>query len=275
MLALQEAYVAKVVRELNALDNVLYEISNEAGFESHPWQEHLTRFIRRLEASLPKQHPIGQTGGMQTANRLLHESSADYLAPARWDHECHADGYITGQYTFGNGPHEKADRPLFLDTDHLWGIGGDEIWAWKSFCRGYNVLYMDRWNDQPSAFFQHATWPTLANTNLRREMGVIRQFSRRIDLTTSQPADHLASSGYCLAVAGVPRIIFNPHGGGISVDLATVDWTVTWHDPIAGITLLPEKRTVPQPGSWTFSPPFDGPSVLQLDPALDPIGGTF
>ena len=30
-----------------------------------------------------------------------------------------------------------------LDTDHIWGCGGNAAWVWKSFLRGHNPLFMD------------------------------------------------------------------------------------------------------------------------------------
>ena len=45
VLALQEAYVRKVIDTVNDLDNVLYEICNEAGAYSTEWQYHLIRYL--------------------------------------------------------------------------------------------------------------------------------------------------------------------------------------------------------------------------------------
>jgi hypothetical protein len=103
VMAIQESYVRQVVETLNDCDNVLYEISNEAGGVSHPWQEHLIAFIREVEAALPAQHLIGQTGGMQTLNRLTYASAADYVAP-----EANADdGGGRGQHAAG----VQGERP--------------------------------------------------------------------------------------------------------------------------------------------------------------------
>ena len=57
--ALQETYVRKVIDTVNDLDNVLYEIANEAAPSSTSWQSHMIDFIRSYEATKPKQHPIG------------------------------------------------------------------------------------------------------------------------------------------------------------------------------------------------------------------------
>ena len=50
---LQETYVRHVIDTVNDLDNVLYEISNEAGTYSLEWQYHLLRFIKEYQQSKP------------------------------------------------------------------------------------------------------------------------------------------------------------------------------------------------------------------------------
>ena len=51
--AKQEEYVRKVIDSVNDLDNVLYEIANEAGAYSTPWQYHMIDFIHRYETTSP------------------------------------------------------------------------------------------------------------------------------------------------------------------------------------------------------------------------------
>jgi len=262
-LAIQKAYVEKVVRILNEFDNVLYEISNEPGPFSHDWQEHLTGFIRQVESTLPKKHPIGQTGGMRCSSEKLHASCADYLATEYWPIDRNLSGYKTAHYTWGSAPDDKADRPIFLDTDHLWGIGGDALWAWKSFTRGYNILYMDRWDDQPSGFYHHRDWEGKASQAVRRELGVMLEFSQRIDLTRSAPANHLASTHDCLAVPG-KQYVAVATGGAISLELPAGQWLLTWHNINTGQSHNPEPKKTPGPGTHEFLPPSADPHALLL-----------
>ena len=82
VLSFQEAYVRKVIDTVNDLDNVLYEICNEANASSTPWQYHFIDWIHHEEARRPKQHPVGITfmypGG---TNQLLIDSPADWISP--------------------------------------------------------------------------------------------------------------------------------------------------------------------------------------------------
>jgi hypothetical protein len=234
--AVQEAYVRRVVETVNRFDNVLYEISNEAGAGSHAWQEHFIDFVRRCEAGLARQHPVGVTGGLGTVNEWLYGTSAEWVSAEGWASEGEIDGYREGEYTWGSAPHDRADKVVLLDTDHLWGIGGDEVWAWKSFCRGYNVLYMDRCDDFPSAFYEHEWWPEKFNPVLRREMGHLLRYAERMDLNAATPHNDLCSTGYCLANPGREYLCYRPAGGEFTVRLEPGDYTCEWHDPGTGET---------------------------------------
>src|SRR6185369_9951578 len=57
-LALQEAYVHKVIDTVNDLNNVLYEICNESHGGSISWQNHMIDYVHAYEATKPKQHPV-------------------------------------------------------------------------------------------------------------------------------------------------------------------------------------------------------------------------
>ncbi len=263
VIAAQDAYVRKVVETVNDLDNVLYEICNEAGRHSHDWQDHFIAFIRRCEAELPKQHPVGTTGGMGTLNERHFASDADWVSPEGWVPEGQKSGYREGTYTWGEAPHERGDKVVLLDTDHLWGIGGDEVWAWKSFCRGYNVLYMDRCDDFPAAFYEHEWWPERFNPFLRREMGRIRGFAQRMDLNAALPRNDLCSTGYCLADPGREYLVYQPGSGGFTVALEPGSYQYEWHNPSTGEP-AGEGELSAEAGPRRFAPPFEGDAVLYL-----------
>ena len=132
--ALQEAYVRKVIDTVQDLDNVLYEIANESDFSTTSWQYHLIRFIKKVESAKLKQHPVGMTSigyGVDDLDRLLN-SPADWISPNpdRFDYKT-------------NPPASDATKVILLDTDHLWGVGGDSAWVWKSCTRGLNPIFMD------------------------------------------------------------------------------------------------------------------------------------
>jgi len=137
---IQQLYVRKVIDTVNGFDNVLYEISNENHPPSTQWQYHMIRFIKEYEKTKPYQHPVGMTfqyrGG---TNQALFDSPADWISP-------NPDG------GYRDDPPATDGRKVILsDTDHLWGLGGSQAWVWKSFTRGYNVLFMDPSTAESSA----------------------------------------------------------------------------------------------------------------------------
>ena len=130
--AAQENYVKKAIDTLNDLDNVFWEISNESWARSVDWQYHMIKFIKAYEATKPKQHLVWMTGYV-VPNTSLFEGPADCISPCRKD----------GTNYRGDPPATKGDKIIILDTDHIWGLGGDRKWVWKSFARGYHPIFMD------------------------------------------------------------------------------------------------------------------------------------
>ena len=65
LVARQDDYVRKIVREVNDFDNVILEICDEPALftsftEAAPWVSHFIDVIKSTESALPKQHLIGQ-----------------------------------------------------------------------------------------------------------------------------------------------------------------------------------------------------------------------
>lgn len=128
---LQAAYIRKVVDTVNDLDNVLCEVINEGGEKDWDWW--VVKTIGDHEQTKPKQHPIGITGhGAERLDSIL-ASPADWVSPGR------VDGYAEEPPAW-DAKHKKVS---LLDTDHIWGVGGNATWVWKSFVRGHNPLFMD------------------------------------------------------------------------------------------------------------------------------------
>ncbi len=244
VLALQEAYVRKVVDTVTGLDNVLYEICNEAHGGSTDWQYHLIRFIRQYESGKPKQHPIGMTfqykGG---TNAILNESPADWISPNPGDER---ESYRT------NPCSSCSPKVVVSDTDHLWGhTGGDNIWAWKSFTRGLNLLLMEELLPSP-------TWQDSART----AMGQVRRMAERVNLAAMKPEDRLSATGYCLAERGRQYLVFQHDKGEFTLDLKDAEGRLQaeWLDVNAGKAI--PARPVEGGVVRTFTTPFPGPAVL-------------
>jgi len=246
--AVQEAYVRKVIDTVGDLDNVLYEISNENHPQSTEWQYHMIRFIKRVEKSKPKQHPVGMTfqykGG---SNKTLFDSPADWVSPNP------AGGYRD------NPPDMKGKKVVLADTDHLWGIGGNQAWVWKSFTRGLNPLFMDPYDGVVLAGRFEKKWDPI-----RRSLGYTLQYARRMDLAAMTPQGKLASTKYCLANPGREYLVYLPSGGSVTVDLSAAKGALLaqWFNPNTGKA---RKPTALQGGAKrTLAAPFKGDAVLYV-----------
>lgn len=252
----QEAYVRKVIDTVGDLDNVLYEISNEAGPYSTEWQYHMIRFVKEHEATKAKQHPIGMTFQYQGgSNQTLFHSPADWISP----NPDATDGYSYQE----NPPPADGSKVILADTDHLWGIGGNQGWVWKSFCRGLNPLFMDPYLHE--TFYARPMAGLDPNWDpVRNSLGHTRRYAERMDVARAKPSEEIASSGCCLAVPGEEYLVYLPDGGSVTVDLSAVsgELTVEWFDPSQAQTHPAEA--IAGGGATGFQAPFGGDAVLYL-----------
>ena len=266
--ALQEAYVRKVIDAVNDLDNVLYEIGNEIGDYSTEWQYHIIRYIHKYEKDKPKQHPVGMTFQWAREDRGTNENL--FNSPAEWISPNPDGGYRD------NPPAADGSKVILSDTDHLWGIGGNQAWVWKSFCRGLNPIFMDPYREVKKNDVQdeqETTWtdhlsdePTLDSqwSPIRINMGYTLAYANRMNLADMVPHNDLASTKYCLANPGVEYLIYLPDGGNVTVDLSDVSGVlaVEWFNPNTGVAT--DGGTVQGDAQQMFKSPFEGDAVLYI-----------
>jgi hypothetical protein len=252
LLEIQEAYVRKVINTLGDLDNVLWEVSNESHPESVAWQYHMIDFIKAYEAMRPKRHPVGMTATYPNGrDGDLLESHADWISPAR----------------YANPPASDGAKVIIADTDHIFGIGGDPQWVWKSFTRGLNVSFMDGYDGAGYGVggqgfkLDDPRW-----VSLRRNIGYVRVLAERMDLPAMTPRPDLCSTSWCLANEaddGAEYVIYAPEGGALTVDLSAARGmlSASWFSPGTG-TIVGDPVAGGQ--RRTFELPFRGDVVLQL-----------
>ncbi|MGH7388527.1 MAG: putative collagen-binding domain-containing protein [Candidatus Rokuibacteriota bacterium] len=249
---LQERYVAAVVARLNDLDNVLWEISNESHTASTEWHAAMIRHVRKVEAALPRRHPVVMTAQYPRGqDGRLFESRADAVSPS---HPAYRS----------SPPPADGRKVIISDTDHLWGVGGDPGWVWKSFTRGHNPIVMDPY---PSRSSRRSPGDEGRWEAIRRAMGDTRRYARRMNLAAATPRTELASTGYCLAnpdARAGEYLVYVPRGGSVAVNLSATPerLAVEWFDPATGDTT--RGGSVPG-GAWrSLAPPFRGAAVLYL-----------
>ena len=77
----QDAYVEKVIDNLNDSPNVLWIVSEEAPTNSTWWNDHQISHIRAYESKKPYQHPIGYAGPIGSPDTVIYNSDVDWVAP--------------------------------------------------------------------------------------------------------------------------------------------------------------------------------------------------
>lgn len=243
--AIQAEYIRKVVDTVNDLDNVLYEVINEGGQKEWDWW--VTKTIQEYEKTKPKQHAVGITGhGVERLPSML-ASPADWISPGR------ADGYAE------EPPAWAGQKVSLLDTDHIWGVGGNSAWVWKSFLRGHNPIFMDPYDGSVLGTPGDQTWEPI-----RVAMGHTRRLAERVNLTALTPRPEIASTGYGLADLGKEYLIYQPKSGeAFTVELKSGTYQFDWFNPTKG---TPESGgQIKSSGqALSFKAPFDGAAVLHL-----------
>jgi len=269
----QEAYVGQVIDTVNDLDNVLYEVGNEIVEASTEWQYHIIRYVKNYESRQPKQHPTGMTfQGMQgdaaPHNRSLWNSPADWISPG--SREAPGDP-LTMSYR-DDPPVTSHAKIVITDTDHLWGVGGDRIWVWKSFMRGLNPIYMDPYGRQEQP---------RADESARRAMGDTLIFSTQIKLAQMEPRPDLASTAFCLAQENREYLVYVPPASEafpepqpsrtITVNLPAGQFHMNWFNPETGERISGDL--VARVGDNSFVVPYAADAVLHLISVEDRTGG--
>jgi len=248
--AIQENYVRKVIDVINGFDNVLYEISNENHPPSTQWQYHMINCIHEYEETKPFRHPVGMTfqyrGG---SNDTLFASPAEWISP---------NAYSGGKNLRDDPPAAKGEKVILYDTDHLWGIGGNVQWVWKTFTMGMNPIFMDPY-DQP-----YTGRNEVAFDPIRKNMGYTRIYADKMDLSRAVPHYTLASTKYCLAAPGQEYLVYQPvPDSSFTVALEKGKYRYEWFNTASGLV---EKngKVKARTGSILFKAPFNGDAVLFL-----------
>jgi hypothetical protein len=218
-LALQEAYVAKVLDTLHGQSNLLFEVANEPhnDLQTVAWENTIVNFVHSYEQQHGyDRHPVGITANYSSGSSAqitpnISTTNADWFSPS-WQ------GYQS------NPPAATGNKVVIVDTNHVFGIGGDFSWVWQQFTRGYNVLSMDdlRGTGVSGTLNLSLTAAQFAQeTSARLGITETRQVAQMVDMTTMKPSNALASTGYALADDSKgDYVVFSPTGGHLTVNLS-------------------------------------------------------
>ena len=131
---------------------------------------------------LGPEHGFGRALGEDACFRVEHDDVVGHLlkSPADWISPNPDGGYRD------DPPATDGRKVILSDTDHLWGIGGSQAWVWKSFTRGYNVLFMDPYDGEVLGQPLDPKWDPV-----RWSLGYTLQYARRMDLAQTRPAPRI------------------------------------------------------------------------------------
>lgn len=255
---LQRRYLRHVAETLAGVPNVLYEVSNEdaASAENDAWQDWVVTTIRAEEIALgARPHVAMRTVSWPAPPSLdaLFASPAEAISPNS------PSRHGTGLEDYCLDPPPADGRKVVVaDTDHLWGVGGDADWVWRTFTRGHNPVFMDPWEGDFVAVGAY-------DTRARDALGVAARLADRLDLAGLEPRIGFASSRFALVARDLSlAVVYCPVDYEVTVDLRDVAGAVAveWLHPVSGLG----RPGVPLAGGSfaLLRPPFAGGSVAVL-----------
>ena len=209
----------------------------------------MIRYIHEVEKSKPVQHPVGMTFQYKAgANQTLFDSPAEWISPNP------EGGYRD------NPPANDGKKVILTDTDHLWGIGGNQAWVWKSVTRGLNPIFMDPYDGVVLGMKFDPKFESI-----RRSMGIALKFAERLDLIHCKPMNNLSTTDYCLAEPGRQYLVYQPAAGeSLKLKLKKGTYRAEWFDPKTGKTISKKRIQVTEKETG-FSNPVDSDAILFVD----------
>ena len=220
VVAFQERFVRKVVKELNEFDNVYYEICNEPTFpkewtrRGELWHAHVADTIRQVEKNLPNQHLIA--ANLPNNEAIANNPDIDIL-------NYH---YPPGARTWQRmRQRDRYRKPLVYDENYTGVVGKNPVEryavnrseAWVTIlsgCGGFNSL---DWTFTAADETGSGKVPLLDGRKidgrpLREWLDIFRQLLGQYDVARLVPAvgvlpDRISGYGYAATTDGKGKYI--------------------------------------------------------------------
>lgn len=183
LLAFEDAMVRKIVTELNAFDNIYYEICNEPYFGgvAADWQHHISRLIASTEEHLVNRHLISQN--VANGSKLIENQPPD-VSIFNF-HYSRPPESVRMNYRLGR-PIGNNETGFDGQADAIYRIQG-----WDFLVAGgalYNNLdYSFTVGHERGDFDYSAKTPGGGSTALRRQLGIMKNLFDSIDLAKMKP----------------------------------------------------------------------------------------
>jgi hypothetical protein len=225
LLAIQERLTRKLVSELNEFDNVMFEICNEPYFGgvTLEWQHHIADVIHETERTLSKQHLITQN---IANNQAKIESPHPRVSVFNFHYATPPD---TVALNYGLQKVIGDNETGFRGTQNL--PYRTEGWDFVIAGGGlYNNLdYSFVAGNEDGTFEYPSTQPGGGNTQLRRELRILRDFIHGFNLTRLHPDNSVIRGG--VPASGSARALVDPDRAlaiYVRSEGSTGPWSARW-----------------------------------------------
>ncbi len=258
LLAVQEALTRKLVTELNAFPNLLFEIANEPYFGgiTMAWQHRIADVIVQTERTLPATHLIAQNIANKSA-RIVDRHPAVSIFNF---HYATPPDTVAMNYALNKviGDDETGFRGV---SDEVYRTEG-----WEFVLAGgglYNNLdYSFAVGFEDGTFKYPDTQPGGGGAALRRQLRILRDFITSVDFIRMTPDDSIIKGG--TPPGGAARALVEPgstiaiylrrqaaanakEGSPLHIDLPDGQWRAEWIDTMTGAVV----RTLDVSGGGT------------------------
>ncbi len=270
---IQEAYVEKMIAELNEYDNILWEICNECGHavgqggstsDFINWMNGIAELIKGEEgtADNPKEHLVWISSARGGDNADLFNGPADVVGlsggSSSWPLHLDPPPYDGEKIALIDSDHIRNPHCITRVGEALW-CGAE--WPWKMLTRGYNATLMDTVRtlhpaNDPGPIKAPAA-EKLKVEETRRALGQTAYFANEkiVDLSSMEPHGELAQTGYCLANPSIEYVVLQPSSDDdFWVQLPAGDYSYEWYDAIDGTVVGSGSVHRATSGHETFSP---------------------
>jgi hypothetical protein len=279
----EAGYVRKITQEVNAYDNVVLEICDEAPDIGNPptpfdeaaqWVKHMVKVVKETEASLPKKHLIAQQmegppGG--AFDFVGYPDVSIVVTQYVWDAGFQMGGMKALDYLYGrNKPiefNETAYYPFWYKGDK---VADSRVEAWEFMAGGgasFNQLNGVYTVEDPAG-------KTPDNEQILTALSSLRAFIHSFDFLKMRPdisfvRDGIPPGTYCrgMSEAGSQYALYHHHSTGgygsvytvspgdytedLVLNLPSGNYKIDWVEPATGTVLRTE--TVNHPGGMLKS----------------------
>jgi hypothetical protein len=258
LLAFHDAFVRKMAAELNAFDNLYFEVCNEPYFAgvTMEWQHHIIDTLAEAESKLPQRHLIAQNianGSAKIKDPSKHVSIFNFH---------YATPPTTVSLNYGLGRAIGDDETGFKGAADL----PYRTEAWDFLIAGgaiYSNLDYSYTPKHPGGTFKVTTSPGGGGAALRKQLQILKRFIEGFDFLKMAPHDEVIQGGIpdkatarCLAEPGRVYAIYVKGGTKAKLKIALPDgaYTAEWIDTRSG-EVAGKHLTADVSGAWEIESP--------------------